>query len=101
MSKLLLLDDLAIKQMLKNEAIVDAFPFLRGAAAKASKKASSCKPCAARSKNRANTADYAGIKAAIAGLSADRKRTLKQMLNAEEVRVYYTNIKRQKVKLTF
>lgn len=99
MSQLLLLDDVAIKQLLKNEAIVDAFPFLRGAAAKVKTKKKSCK-CGG-GKNRADVADYAGIRAAIANMPLERKRTLKQMLGAEEVRVYYTNVKRQKVKLTF
>ena len=99
MSQLLLLDDIAIKQMLKNEAVVDAFPFLRGAAAKAKAKKKSCK-CGG-GKNRADTADYAGIRAAIANMPIERKRALKQMLGAEEIRVYYTNVKRQKVKLTF
>jgi len=100
MAALYLIDDAAIKHFLGNEAIVAEFPFMRGAAAKASaKRKSSCKPCGA--KQRANTADYAGIKAAIAGMPAEKKAKLKQLVGAEQIRMYYTNNKRQKVKLTF
>lgn len=97
MSKLLLLDDGYIKQMLKNQILVDEFPFLKGAAAKVAKK----KPCKCGGKQRNDVADYAGIRAAIAGMPSEKKARLKGLLGAEEIRLYYTNVKRQKVKLSF
>jgi hypothetical protein len=99
MSSLLVIDDAAIKRFLANDTIVAEFPFMRGMAAKQASKKKPCK-CGGN-KNRANVAEYAGIKSAIAGMPAEKKARLKQLVGAEQIRMYYTNNKRQKVKLTF
>lgn len=100
MARLVVLEDSVIRQMLLRPDIVAAFPFMSAAAAKVSavKKQKGCN-CA--NKNRSNLADYSGIRGAIANMSNDSKLKLKQLLNAEELRLNYTNAKRQVVKMTF
>lgn len=103
MSALLVLDDSAIRRMLNTPTIVSAFPFLRHAAARLQSESTSkggCKPCQRR-KQRANVGDYEGVRSAIGSLSVADKAKLKQLLGAEQVRVYFTNPKRQRVKMTF
>lgn len=99
MARLIVLEDSAIRSMLQNNAIVNEFPFMKAAAEKVQpKKRRGCK-CGA--KGRSNSTDFSGIRAAIAGMSLENKAKLKQLLGTDEVRLYYTNVKRQRVKMTF
>jgi hypothetical protein len=99
MPKLVIIDDAQMHAMLRNKQIVEAFPFMRNMAEKlapAKKRGCNC----AR-KNRKNVGDYNGLKAAIHSMAGDKKAQLKSLLGAEQIRLYYTNTKRQKVKVTF
>jgi hypothetical protein len=100
MADLLVLEDAVITQMLRNSAIVAAFPFMSNLATRVSSPAKSrCKPCAA--KRVQNQFDYNGIKVAIGSLPNDQKLNLKRLLSAEKLRLYFTNARNQKVKMTF
>mgnify|MGYP000995277950 CR=1 FL=1 len=100
-TKLLILDDAGIKRLLRMPAVVQAFPFMKAAAAKeaAAVPRRGCGGC--RGKRRANVSDYEGIRSAIGGLPPAAKIQLKQLLGAEQIRVYFLNTNRQRVKLTF
>lgn len=101
MKKLVILEDSVIRDLLKRTEVLNEFPFLRGAAARmGTVKKSGCKPCQAK-KNRMNVGDFSNIKAAIGQLPADRKAKFKQLIGAEQVRVYFIDAQRRKVKLTF
>ena len=100
MANTLVLEDATMRRILRNSVIVAEFPFMRAAAEKVTPKARrGCGSCGA--KNRVNTTDFNGIKAAIAGMPIDRKARFKQLLEIDEIRLYYTNVKRQKIKMTF
>lgn len=100
MPKLVVLEDDVLLKLLRNPLAVAAFPFMRAAAERVKpKKKRGCVPCGA--KNRLNSLDLAGVKAAIASMPLDKKAELKQLLSADEIRLYYTNVKRQKVRVTF
>ena len=102
MTKLLLLDDAALRRLLQDPKVVQAFPFMKAAAAKAqaSTAKTGCKPCQRR-KMVANVGDFDGIKSALGSLSAPEKARFKQLVGAEQVRLYFRNAKSQTVKLTF
>lgn len=101
MAQLLVLEDSVITQMLRSQEIVAEFPFMTHMAQRVAPRANKggCKPC--QRKQRQNVWDYNGIKQAIANLPNSHKIRLKQILNAEKLRLYYTNHRGQKVKMTF
>jgi hypothetical protein len=93
-------DDVTLRQVLRNATVVAEFPFMRHAAESVQPKTKrGCGSCGA--KNRTNAGDLNGIRSAIATMPNDKKARLKQILEADEIRLYYTNVKRQKVKVTF
>jgi hypothetical protein len=104
MSKLLVLDDTAVRRLLHTPSVVEAFPFLRHAAEReaartvAPKKAG-CKPCTR--KQRANATEFEGLRTAIGSMPQSEKDKLKKMLGVDTIRVYFINNKRQRIKLTF
>ena len=68
---------------------VSQFPFLAGLQARA--KTANSGGCSACSRNSAaRSSAFNAAKAAIAGMDGDNKRKLKELLNAGEVRVRYT-----------
>jgi hypothetical protein len=99
---LLIVEDAVINSLLQNAAITNEFPFLRTAADQmsANPQRRGCGKCQKR-KNRANAVDYAMIKAGIGSLPKSRKARLKEILQADKIRVYFTNSQNQRVKLTF
>jgi hypothetical protein len=101
MTPLLVLEDSVITQLLRNQELVTAFPFMSNLASRVAPQTSKprCKPCAA--KRVQNGFDYNGIKVAIGSLANDQKVKFKKMVDAEKVRLYFVNSKKQKVKMTF
>ena len=99
---LLIIEDAVINSLLQNAAITNEFPFLRTAADRktSASRGGGCGRCQKR-KNRNNAVDYAVIKEGIGSLPKSRKARLKEILQADKIRVYYTNTQNQKVKLTF
>jgi hypothetical protein len=79
-----------------NKTFLDAFPFLSGLQ-KMKKKG--CGGCGRAGQARATALTSA--KQTIAGMGSDKKRQLKRLLNAEQVRVTYKNSGGQIINLTF
>jgi hypothetical protein len=84
--KLVVIEEGLLANMAANALFVAEFPFLQQL--KQSLPTNGKKPCCGHKSTVAATA-FDAVKAAIAGLSSDRKRRLKEMLNAEQVRVNY------------
>ena len=100
MAKLVVVENSVIVNMLRNPAIVKEFPFLSAAAKRVqAQKKRSCGSCNKR--KQVNVTDYSGIKTSLGNMPPAKLAKLKKLLGAEQVRIYYTNHKRQKVKKTF
>jgi hypothetical protein len=74
------------------------FPFLSALAGKGGKKAG-CTPCSR--KTAAADAGFDAAKKTIAGLASEKKRRLKELLNAKSARVTYRNPQGRLVQVTF
>ncbi|NCV20550.1 MAG: hypothetical protein EBV45_01155 [Chloroflexi bacterium] len=101
MDKLVVIDDSLVMQLLHNGAAVAQFPCLLNKLEVFKTAAvSSCGACAQKRHDRQRT-EMARLKTCLAGMSAEKKAQLKQLLNAERVRIVYTNLAGQVVQLTF
>lgn len=97
--KLIVIESGLIAGMARDARFLKEFQFL-GSIAKAQPKKKGCGACARAAGETA--ALYAAAKRTIAGLDSDKKRKLKDMLNAEKARVTYVNPGSKKViELTF
>lgn len=85
--RLVVIEDGLLTTMANSPQYVSQFPFLAALQGQ-KKKPGSCGSCSKDAKNRANV--YNSAKAAIAGMDVENKRKLKQLLNAKEVRVRFT-----------
>jgi hypothetical protein len=79
-----------------SDKFLKEFPFLRQLQTALKARGRGC--CGQKDKNRADALNKA--KTNVAGLSSDKKRILKRLLNADKVRISYMR-GRQKVNLTF
>ncbi len=89
--KLVVIDEGTLAGMAVNPAISAEFPFLKNLSTvtRAAGRAGGCGSCGAAAKQK--SAAYAAAKLAIAGLAGDRKRKLKELLNAEAAQILYKN----------
>lgn len=83
--KLLILENSVLHSMAASPAFLKEFPFLASLKA-ASKTKSHCCPAAPKM-----NAAIPAIKSALTALGAEKKKKLKQMLNAEKVRIRLQN----------
>jgi hypothetical protein len=60
-----------------------------------------CSKCQAAALARVATRSYADIKQCIAGMSAEHKQLLKQVLNAEQISVLFLNASGNKIRIKF
>lgn len=97
-NRLVILEDGLLLSLSKQATYVTQFPFLAALAQQGVVARGGCGGCARRSTQR--NAAYNSAKAALAGMDADNKRKLKQMLNAARLRVRYRDGTRQ-VEKTF
>src|ERR1700677_2724285 len=86
-NKLVYIQDSLLEQMARTDVYLKEFPFLRGLIETRGR--TGCRRCGGGEAARTRQRTYASTKAAIAGLASDRKRKLKEMLNARQVRVVY------------
>lgn len=93
--RLVVVDDAQLAGMAANPQFVSAFPFL-ASVAQAGKARGGCGGCGRAARDRAQV--YESAKAALANLGADGKRRLKQLLNAQSVRIRYVDGRRVMVK---
>jgi len=99
MPNLVVIENATITQMLGDPKMVKALPCLRIASNAAQQPRAGCGKCGR--KNRQQAADYTEIKRCIAGLASEGKRTLKNLLDANKIRIIYVNGRGRIIKLTF
>jgi len=90
------LEEGILVSMAVNEKFRQAFPFLQTINAARSTQ----KTCCGR-KTAQNWQELDQVKQQIAGLDSERKRQLKQLLNAEEVRLVYRDASGRTIQLSF
>jgi hypothetical protein len=87
--KLVVIEDTTILNMARNEKFLGEFPFLTSLGAIAKKKVGGCGQCGSGNRERGQALNAA--KATIAGMSAEKKKRLMQLLNAEKIRVVFND----------
>ncbi len=87
--KLVVIEDSLILSMAANQQFLTEFPFLGGLTAAAKKKAAGCGRCGSANRERGQVLNAA--KATIAGMSPDKKKRMLKLLNAEKMRVVYSD----------
>jgi hypothetical protein len=97
-NKLIYLQDSLIEQLSRDEKYLREFPFLRGTTPTMKR---GCRSCGGGQAARNRQQTYAAIKQAIAGLSGDRKRKMKEMLQTKQLRVIYRTGAGKIIELTF
>lgn len=85
LNKLLILEESVLLTMLGNPTFVQEFPFMMGAEGVIKTKASGCGRCNQKAGRQIQAIN--GIKQAIVSMSIEKKQKLKQMVNAEKVRL--------------
>jgi hypothetical protein len=99
MAAVTVMDDKNIKRMLRNEAIVVEFPFVKAAAERLKNSVPKKGGCCGR-RSPVEKANYDGLRRAIASLPGPKQSRLKTLLNTDKIRVYYKD-GQKKQKLTF
>jgi hypothetical protein len=94
------LENSVIQSLLRRPEVVQAFPFMQQAAAQMVGSKGKGKQCCGK-KNRNNTADYEGLKQAIAQMGLADLVRLRDFIGASQVRLVYRNFRGQVVRKTF
>ena len=100
MANMVTVEDSTIMMMLRDARYAQTIPCLFNKAELFREGNVHCGACARKRQERQRT-EMAKIKSCLAALSADKKRELKQLLNADKIRVTYVNASGQIVQLTF
>jgi hypothetical protein len=87
--KLVVIEDSMVLSMAQNQNFLSEFPFLAGLTAAAKKKKAGCSACGSANRERGQVLNAA--KAAIAGMSPEKKKRMLKLLNAEKMRVIYSD----------
>ena len=85
LTPLLLLEEAVILNLAGNPNFVKEYPFLASVLSAANAPASGCSRCNRTAAKRINTVN--GVKQSFLSMSAEKKQRLKNLLNAEKVRV--------------
>lgn len=100
MNRVVTISDSTIMQLVADAALASAIPCFMGKKDIFQSKATGCGMCQKKREQKIRK-ELATIKTCIAGLSAEAKLKIKQKLNADEVRIVYTNLAGKVVQLTF
>lgn len=100
MRKLVVLDDSVIISLINDQKYVDAIPCFFNKRQVFATSTGGCSPCAQKKKEH-QRAELAQIKSCLAGMSPDKKNTLRELLDTEKVRVVYISPSGQVTQLTF
>jgi hypothetical protein len=100
MANLVTIEDSTVLTMLRDSRYTQVIPCLFNKAETFRTSNMHCGACARKRQERQRT-EMAKIKSCLAALSAEKKRELKQLMNAEKIRVTYVNASGQVVQLTF
>lgn len=85
--KLVVIEDSMVLSMAQNQQYLGEFPFLQGLAQAAVRRGRGCGRCGSANKERAQVLNAA--KAAIAGMSPEKKKRMMKLLNTEKMRVIF------------
>jgi hypothetical protein len=94
--ELVVIEEGNLTSMARSQQFVAEFPFLTALANQTARSGRSC--CGG---NVARQNAFASAKQTLAGMDSEKKRRLKELLNANKVRVVYTNTSGRRVELTF
>lgn len=100
MTPLVTIEDSTILTMISDPRYADTIPCLMNKAELFKKQAVGCGACA-RKRQQKQREEMARIKSCLGALSSDKKIELKQLLNAQKVRVTFTGPSGNVVQLTF
>lgn len=95
--KLKVIEDSTLTAMANNQRFLSVFPFLKSL--QKTPKKPKCGRCGSKNNRRANA--YTSAKRALAGMGPVQKRKLKELLNAEKVRIIFRNERNKASELTF
>lgn len=99
-NRLVVVDEGRLSDLAANASVVREFPFLR--ALKAVARKPGCGQCGSSGGTAGQrAAAFGDVKRAVAGMPADKKRRLKELLDARQVRVVYAKPGGQVIHLTF
>jgi hypothetical protein len=85
MTPLLVLEDSVIRSMAENPNFQKEFPFLTGLVKAGAAPKPGCAPCQQKAQQRVQQLN--GIRQSLVSLPDERKRRLKEMLNAKQLRI--------------
>lgn len=100
MSQLVVLDENTILSLINDAGFAATIPCLAGKKELFKPGSTTCGTCKRKREQRLRQ-EMATIKTCLAGLSTEAKLALKKKLDAEKVRILYTNLSGQVVQLTF
>lgn len=100
MTPLVTIEDSTILTMIQDARFADTIPCLMNKAELFKKGAGGCGACA-RKRQQKQREEMARIKSCLGALSAEKKLALKQLLNAQKVRVTFQRPGGDVVQLTF
>ena len=88
--KLIIIEDGLLSSMASNKQFLSEFPFLKGLQQYAQGRQPGCGTCGGAAKvNAAKAVVFTAAKQTLAQMGDSKRRKLKQLLNAEKVRVTY------------
>ena len=100
MTPLVTLEDSTILTMIQDSRFADVIPCLMNKAELFKKSATGCGACA-RKRQARQREEMTRIKSCLGSLSSDKKIQLKQLLDAQKVRITFTRPGGEVVQLTF
>lgn len=100
MAELVTIEDSTILTMINDHKFAEAIPCLFNKKSAFAVSGGGCGSCA-RKRQQKQRDEMAKIKSCLAALSSDHKKTLKQLLGANKVRVVFTRPGGELVQLTF
>lgn len=99
-TELIRIDDAKLKQLLRDDRFVRAFPCVSNGERQLRGLKTSCGRCARRVNNQRRRV-YAALRNCLATLPVDKRRQLKQFLGAKKVRIVRKNAKGVNVQVTY
>ena len=100
MASIVVIEDGTIASLIMNTKIANSIPCLTNKKGLLGNASNGCGSCARKRQQKVRE-EYAKIKSCLAALSSEKKEELKKHLNAESIRVVFTNNGGQTVQITF
>lgn len=100
MATVVVIEDSTIASLIMNQTIADAIPCLTNKRGLLGGSSGGCGSCARKRQQKVRE-EYAKIKSCLAALSPEKKAELKKYLNAEQIKVVFTNPTGKTMQMTF